>query len=75
MDLQTANHELDEGSDISTDAGARVLHEAVERMHLRDRERVSSGELADADLHFIPAAMARRSIVRWTDAAVCRFRR
>ncbi len=74
MDLQTATRELDEASD-STDVGARALHEAVERMHLRDRERVTSGELTDADLHFIPAAMARRSIVRWTDAAVCRFRR
>lgn len=51
------------------------LGEAIKRMHERDRERVAAGEINAEDLHFIPAEMARKSVVVWTEAAVRRFRR
>ena len=60
-------------ADIETTAPG--LREAIERMHVRDRERVAAGEISAADLHFIPAEMARTSVVVWTEAAVRRFRR
>jgi hypothetical protein len=57
------------GDDHST------LAERLERMHERDRERVIAGEIRAEDLHFIPPEMARRSIVRWTEAAFRGLRR
>jgi hypothetical protein len=53
----------------------RTLAERLERMHERDRERVIAGEIVAEDLHFIPPEMARRSIVRWTEAAFRGLRR
>ena len=61
--------------DADVDSTAAELREAIERMHERDRERVAAGEISAQDLHFIPAEMARRSVVVWTEAAVRRFRR
>ena len=64
---------LDQNATIE---GAAVgLREEIERMHERDRERVAGGEINAQDLHFIPAEMARTSVVVWTEAAVRRFRR
>lgn len=63
----------DQGDDGNS--AQRELREAVERMHVRDRERVIAGEIAAEDLHFIPAETAKKSIVRWTAAAVRWFRR
>lgn len=57
------------------DSTAAGLGEAIKRMHERDRERVAAGEISGQDLHFIPAEMARTSVVIWTEAAVRRFRR
>lgn len=57
------------------DSTAAGLGEAIKRMHERDRERVAAGEISAQDLHFIPAEMARTSVVIWTEAAVRRFRR
>jgi hypothetical protein len=53
----------------------RTLADRLERMHVRDRERVIAGEIRAEDLHFIPPEMARRSIVRWTEAALRGLRR
>lgn len=64
-----------ENADADVDITAAGLREAIERMHERDRERVAAGEISAEDLHFIPAEMARKSVVAWTEAAVCRFRR
>jgi len=65
----------DESVAVVTGAEALALHDALNRMHVRDRERVIAGELSAEALHFIPAEMARNSVVRWTDAAVRRFKR
>ncbi len=62
-----------ESADVESTAAG--LREAIERMHERDRERVAAGEISAQDLHFIPAEMARTSVVVWTEAAVRRFRR
>ncbi len=62
-------------STTASDAEAAVLLAAVDRSHARDRERVMAGELDARALHFIPAEMARNSTIRWTDAAVRRFKR
>lgn len=61
--------------DADEESRAAGLREAIERMHERDRERVAAGEISAQDLHFIPAEMARTSVVVWTEAAVRRFRR
>jgi len=47
-------------------ADAQSLHEALERMHVNDRKRVAAGELNAQDLHFMPAAMVRESVVDWS---------
>jgi len=60
---------------VVTGAEALALQDALNRMHVRDRERVIAGELTAEALHFIPAEMARNSVVRWTDAAVRRLKR
>ena len=57
------------------DSTAAEFRAVIERMHERDRERVAAGEISAQDLHFIPAEMARTSVVVWTEAAVRRFRR
>ena len=62
-------------SDNTADTEAAELAAAITRMHARDRARVAAGELRDADLHLIPAEMARRSIVRWVQQTTFRFRR
>lgn len=64
-----------QNEDADVDSRAAELREAIERMHERDRERVAAGEISAQDLHFIPAEMARTSVVVWTEAAVRRFRR
>ena len=61
--------------DADVDSTTAERREAIERMHERDRERVAAGEISAQDLHFIPAEMARKSVVVWTEAAVRRFRR
>ena len=63
-------------SDLGADgeSTASGLREAIERMHVRDRERMIAGEIVAEDLHFIPAEMAKRSTVLWTEAALRRFR-
>ena len=60
---------------VDVESTAAALREAVERSHVRDRERVIAGEIRAEDLHFIPVEVAKRSTVHWTDAAVRRFRR
>lgn len=60
---------------VTTDAEAAAFQEAIARSHERDREQVIAGELEAGALHFIPAEMARNSTVRWTEAAVRRFKR
>lgn len=50
------------------------IEAALQRMHARDRERVRSGEISAQDLHFIPADVARNSIVHWSAATTTRFR-
>jgi|CXWL01.1.fsa_nt_gi hypothetical protein len=62
-------------SDEVTGAEALALEQALRRMHLRDRERLVAGELPAEALLFIPAEMARNSVVRWTDARVRHFKR
>lgn len=53
----------------------RNLADRLERMCVHDRERVIAGEIAAEDLYLIPPEMARRSIVRWTEAAFRGLRR
>jgi len=47
-------------------ADAQTLRDAVERMHVNDRKRVAAGEINAQDLHFLPAAMVRESVVDWS---------
>jgi len=49
-----------------TGADALTLRDAVERMHVNDRKRVAAGEINAQDLHFMPAAMVRESVVDWS---------
>lgn len=60
--------------DALTGVEADAVHAALERMHVRDRERVAKGELSAADLHLIPALLARRSTLHLPAAAGTRFK-
>jgi 23S rRNA A2030 N6-methylase RlmJ len=59
---------------VVTGAQAAALVQALARAQVRDHDRVLAGELKPSDLFFIPAAMARESIVRWADADTRRRR-
>ena len=61
-------------SRVATGTEAAALVEALARSQARDHDRVLAGELKPSDLFFIPAAMARESIVRWADADTRRRR-
>jgi|GEM_PF-2415745 len=56
----------DTGVGDITGAAAQSLHDAVKRMHANDRKRAATGEINARDLHFMPAAMVRKSEVDWS---------
>lgn len=61
-------------ADTLTGDAADAVHAALERMHVRDRERVSAGAIKASALHMIPAVSARTATIRWTRATTVRFK-